>query len=364
VFWSCGKCGGQAMGIGLLRKIMGNKPITAAWALAMNATDTNGRGCPVCMRHMVGVAMETGSQTLKLDLCKRCEFIWFDAGEYKALQPLPPKRPALLGEMDEKDLPPAARETLALERVQWMARTEQIEPDMDWKTIPGLLGLPVEMDSTTRQKIPWATYSLAVLMAAASIWAFFDLKNRVDHWGLIPAEVWRYRGLTLLTSFFLHAGIFHLVGNLYFLVIFGSHVEDYLGRARWWLLLFLSTGMGDFLHVMADPDSTVPCIGASGGIAGLITFYALKFPHARLGVMFRYFVCFRWIPLPAWSAFVFWMFFQFWGAYAQSKGFSAVSSFAHLGGVAVGVLAWLTWRKIELRAAISPNGARVARLRS
>src|SRR5438034_2972235 len=84
---------------------------------------------------------------------------------------------------------------------------------------------------------------------------------------------------------------------------------------------------------------------ASGGIAGLITFYALAFPQAKIGFLWRYFYYFRWIRLPAWFVFVLWILFQIIGAYEQKIGISSVSSFAHLGGAAVGVIAWFLTRK-------------------
>jgi membrane associated rhomboid family serine protease len=103
---------------------------------------------------------------------------------------------------------------------------------------------------------------------------------------------------------------------------------------------------------MADPRGAVPCIGASGGISGLIAFYALKFPHARLGILFRYYyVYFKWIQFPAWVAFILWILLQFWGAYKQIAGFSNVSALAHLGGTALGVLLWAVWKKTESQPA-------------
>src|SRR5207249_4486791 len=115
------------------------------------------------------------------------------------------------------------------------------------------------------------------------------------------------------TSFFLHGGWVHLLGNLYFLLIFGDNVEDYLGRWRYLLLILLAMIVGDALHVLMDPRSAVPVIGASGGIAGIITFYALKFPRVRLGFLFR----FWWFHMPAYFALIMWVLLQFVGAWLQ-----------------------------------------------
>ena len=296
--------------------------------------------------------MGIGDQSLKLDVCRRCEFVWFDATEYESIPP-PPPAPKDPTRLDDKDLPQAAREALAIYKVKQIgekARAEDPEPDENWKTVPALLGLPVEMDSEPLTRIPWATFSLAAIIAFVSIGAFFDLENIVGLFGLIPANKWRYDGLTFLTSFFIHGGIFHLLSNLYFLIVFGMHVENYLGCKRWLLLVFLAELVGNLLHVMADPRAEVPCIGASGGISGLIAFYALKFPYARLGIMFRYYYYFKWVQFPAWAAFIFWVLLQFWGAYKQIAGFSDVSALAHIGGIAAGVLLWVMWKKTELQA--------------
>jgi membrane associated rhomboid family serine protease len=305
---------------------------------------------------MAEESVNLAGHLLKLGVCMRCEFAWFDTTEYESIQPPPkPKDPC---EVDGKNLPQAAREALAIYKVRQMAereRKQNPEPDTNWKIAPALLGLPVERDSDPLIRILLATFSLAAIIAVVSILAFFDLKNAVSQFGLIPDEAWRDGGITFLTSFFLHAGVFHLVSNLYFLITFGIHVENYLGRKRWLLLLLLSAIAGDLLHVMADPRGEIPCIGASGGISGLIAFYAFKFPHARLGFLMRFGFVFipRWIQFPAWVAFILWILLQFLGALEQVSGFSNVSSLAHLGGTAAGILFWVVWRKIDSQPAVA-----------
>jgi len=118
-------------------------------------------------------------------------------------------------------------------------------------------------------------------------------------------------------------------------------VEDWLGKGRFLLLLLLATLAGDVAHTLLDPNSTVPCIGASGGISGIIAFYAFKFPRVRLGLLLRIYVRFIWINLPAYAFFLIWMAMQFFGSLSQRANLSNVSSVAHLGGAAVGVAYWL-----------------------
>ena len=205
----------------------------------------------------------------------------------------------------------------------------------------GLFRDPVEFDTVPIERRPWVTWSLALLMVAVSAAAFTTLREIVQQYGLIPAEASRRGGLTFLTSFFLHGGVIHLLGNIYFLLVFGDNVENFMGRIRYLILILLADLVGNLAHIAADPHSHIPCIGASGGIAGIITFYALQFPRARLAFMFRWgFVYFRWIRLPAWGGLVLWVLFQLFGAWLQIRGMSHVSAFAHLGGLFAGVAAW------------------------
>ena len=102
--------------------------------------------------------------------------------------------------------------------------------------------------------------------------------------------------------------------------------------------------LATWLHIIGNPHSTVPCVGASGGISGVITYYALRFPRARLGYMFWYWWHVRWVHVPAYVALLFWFALQFLLVAEQQLGVGNVAALAHLGGAAVGVGAWLLWR--------------------
>jgi membrane associated rhomboid family serine protease len=165
---------------------------------------------------------------------------------------------------------------------------------------------------------------------------------------LVPADAWRSGGVTWLTAFFLHGGWLHLVSNVYFLLVFGDNVEDNLGHGRYLVLLILAAAVGDVTHLLADPHSTIPSIGASGGISGVIAYYALKFPHARLGFLWSYYWSYHWVSIPAWSAFAVWALLQGVGIFEQLSGFSHVSAAAHLGGAVTGLVFWLAARRSML----------------
>jgi membrane associated rhomboid family serine protease len=293
---------------------------------------------------LIGVALSDQAE-INVGVCRHCHFIWFDAHEVDMLVPRQPEPVAL-------ELPQKAREMLAIAEVERLSKQaegsdfDSAAPDESWKQIAAFLGMPVEFDEPEEQRRPWATWLFSAAIICASLPAFLHLREVVQHFGLIPAEATRLGGLTFVTSFFLHAGIIHLAGNMYFLLAFGHAVENFLRPLRYLALIALAVFIGDLAHIALDPRSQTPCIGASGGIAGVITFYALNFPRMRLAFLMRWgFVWFHWIRLPAWFVFVLWILFQIIGTLEQKAGMSSVSSAAHLGGAAVGVLAWLVWRK-------------------
>jgi membrane associated rhomboid family serine protease len=286
---------------------------------------------------------------VKVDVCRICHFVWFDAHEVDSL--VPPPLPAASQEMPQK-----AREAVAMLKVEQLAEEargtdlDSEPPDEWWKQIAAFCGMPFEFDAAPQERRPWATWILGAFIICSSALAFPHLNDIVSRFGLVPADAMRLGDLTFFTSFFLHAGILHLIGNMYFLLVFGDDVENFLRPTRYLALIALSAFIGDLAHIAVDPHSSIPCVGASGGIAGIITFYVLKFPHVRLGFLLRYWWRFHWIRLPAWFVLVLWILFQFIGAWEQPAGISSVSAFAHLGGAAVGVMAWLVWRTSELNS--------------
>jgi membrane associated rhomboid family serine protease/Zn-finger nucleic acid-binding protein len=353
VFWACNVCGGRAVTIELLRNRFTPESINPLWLHAMRGEGHSGALCPLCRHPMIDVALSDRAE-INVGVCQHCHFLWFDAHEIDTLVPRVPQKPAA-------KLPQKVREMLAIAEVQMLAEEaegtdfDSAPPDESWKQIAAFLGVPVEFDTVLHARRPWATWLLGTLIIGASVFAFTRLHEIVSQFGLIPAEATRLHGLTFVTSFFLHAGIIHLAGNMYFLFVFGDDVEDFLRPVRYLLLIALAALVGDLAHIALDPRSQTPCIGASGGIAGVITFYALNFPHFRLGFLMRWgFVWFHWIRLPAWFVFILWIFFQFIGALEQRAGISSVSSVAHLGGATVGVVAWLLWRR-KLPEAPSSN---------
>jgi membrane associated rhomboid family serine protease len=145
--------------------------------------------------------------------------------------------------------------------------------------------------------------------------------------------------LTLFTAMFLHGGFLHLLGNMLYLWIFGDNVEDRLGHIKF-LVLYLISGLGASLsHIIISPNSTLPMVGASGAIAGVLGAYLIEFPYARIStlVFFGFFV--RLIRIPAFFVLGFWFILQLLYALPSSGApiGGGVAWFAHIGGFLIGI---------------------------
>jgi len=290
---------------------------------------------------MAAVAASSDPGAVMLDVCPHCYFVWFDHKEFEqvgALSPPPSTlpaqplaRPVIRPSVPGREVASRTEAAVGYEAAQlaW------------WRYIPAVIGMPVEVESPSLQRRPLATWVLAGSIAFVSVLAFSALRPAVGIFGLIPAQALRYGGVTLFTSFFLHGGVLHLIGNLYFLLIFGDNVEDFLGLRRYLLLILGATVGGDLLHILFSLSSSMPVIGASGGISGLVVFYGLQFPMARLGL----FVRFVWIKIRAKWALGFWFLWQILGMAAQAGERSDIAYMAHLGGAVVGFTFWLASRR-------------------
>lgn len=338
--WTCESCGGRAVTIELLRRMFTPDSVNPIWLHALRHEGSSGRSCPQCRKAMTQIHVSG----VDLDVCLHCHFVWFDRGEMELLTPIPAA--------PSDGMTQSQREAFAMMKVEALANEghgsdfDSEPPDTWWEWIATVCGMPIEYDAPAEERNPWCTWILAALMILATALAFPQLREAVQTFGLIPAQATRLGGLTFVTSFFLHGGAFHLIGNLYFLVVFGDNVEDFLRPVKYLGLVALAAFVGDLAHIAIDPQSQMPCVGASGGIAGVITFYALQFPKVRLEFLFNWgFMYFRWIRIPAWFALGLWILFQFFGAWEQVAGLSSVSAVAHLGGAVTGVVLWLFWRK-------------------
>ena len=146
--------------------------------------------------------------------------------------------------------------------------------------------------------------------------------------------------LHLVTSMFLHGSWMHLLGNMWFLWLFGNNIEDSMTRPRF-LFFYLFSGIAAALaQVLASPDSVVPMVGASGAISGVMGAYLVLFPRVRVFTVIPLGFYFHTAALPAWAMLVYWTFLQVAGGvtsiYSEQGG--GVAFWAHLGGFLAGVV--------------------------
>ena len=168
-------------------------------------------------------------------------------------------------------------------------------------------------------------------------------ENAVARYAVVPADITAGRHLgTLITSMFLHASLLHVGGNMLFLWIFGNNVEDRVGEIRFLIIYFVAGIAGSLLQVAITPTSTVPMLGASGAISGILAAYVLYFPRARvLTFIFPFFF----IALTAY------IFIGYWVALNALQAFlnigvsgGGVAFFAHIGGFVTGLVLALLLR--------------------
>ena len=149
--------------------------------------------------------------------------------------------------------------------------------------------------------------------------------------------------LTIFTSMFMHGGILHIAFNMLFLWIFGNNVEDSMGRLRFLIFYLLAGIAAVYAQTAVDPDSTVPTIGASGAVAGVLGAYLLLLPRARVLTLIFIIFFVTFIEIPAYVMLGIWFVLQFLPAVGQVAtpdvaGGGGVAYFAHVGGFIFGLL--------------------------
>jgi membrane associated rhomboid family serine protease len=147
--------------------------------------------------------------------------------------------------------------------------------------------------------------------------------------------------LSILYSMFLHGGLLHLAGNMLFLWVFGNNIEDHFGPVKYAVFYLVAGLVATLAHVFVEPDSTVPMVGASGAIAGVMGAYLVMFPHVRIRslLIFGFFFMFR--DIAAKWLLGFWFLLQFF-----TSPNSGVAWVAHVGGFVFGLVVGLAWRAL------------------
>jgi membrane associated rhomboid family serine protease len=213
-------------------------------------------------------------------------------------------------------------------------------------------------DTVPARRLPAAVWALVFINAAIFLHeaglTHAELQSFVYRYALIPARLTMPGGLqqywpTLITSMFLHGGWLHIIGNMWFLWIFGDNVEDRFGSLGFLALYFLAGLAASVLDILVDPLSRVPSLGASGAIAGVLGTYLVLFPTAQVITLIPIFI-FPWIvSIPAVVWLGIWFLEQYLNGLAilhQQAATAGVGYWAHVGGflfgVVIGVAARLT----------------------
>ncbi len=220
-------------------------------------------------------------------------------------------------------------------------------------------------DDNPSYSVPMVTISLVCLNVIFYILSGlagpYEYIGNVYTYGLIPAELfhgqiitsvdWLLPGeaqptignfptfLTLFTHMFMHGGFMHLLGNIWFLWLFGDNIEDRMGSFRFIIFYLVAGLIAALSHGLTDTSGIIPMIGASGAISGVIGAYIILFPYARIHTVLFVFFFFRTIRIPAWIFLGFWFVGQvFYGFQSLGVSGAGVAFFAHIGGFIAGVI--------------------------
>ena len=169
--------------------------------------------------------------------------------------------------------------------------------------------------------------------------------------GYAPWEV----GITLVSSLFLHGGFVHLIGNLIYLWVFGGAVEDELGHVRFFFFYVACGAAGSLTHTLLFAKSTIPSIGASGSIAGLLGAFLILRPNARIITLFPLVVYWAMAEIPALLFLPVWFGMQFFSGFLSlqaargTQEVAGVAWWAHVGGFLFGMIVAAIWRGLHSR---------------
>ncbi len=200
-------------------------------------------------------------------------------------------------------------------------------------------------DHNPSGRTPYVVYLLMAANIAVFLFAITSyptdrlMAGFYNTYGIVPREITYGTGFgSLITSMFLHAGFMHLAGNMLFLWIFGDNLEDEMGHLPF-LGFYVLSGIGaGLLHVLAAPMSTIPTVGASGAIAGVMGGYLLMFPKARIDILLILIIYFRVFSIPAFIMLGVWFGMQFLGGLGADANTGGVAYWAHAGGFIVGMV--------------------------
>jgi membrane associated rhomboid family serine protease len=216
-------------------------------------------------------------------------------------------------------------------------------------------------DDNPTYSVPWVTFAILAANIGVYVWQVLSPLSDlaiVSRYGAVPYALTSFDRVqpispfaTVFTSMFMHGGLFHLMGNMLYLWIFGDNVEDALGHFRFLLFYLLAGIFAVYGHAISDASSLVPLVGASGAVSGVLGAYLLLFPRAKVSTLV-FFGLFWVIQIPAVIIIGMWALMQFMNgaasAVAEPHG-GGVAWFAHIGGFLFGFLTIKLWMPSRIK---------------
>jgi membrane associated rhomboid family serine protease len=210
--------------------------------------------------------------------------------------------------------------------------------------------IPISDDNTPRTA-PFVNWALIAICVVVYIWEErlgLSMSRAFDAYGFIPASLMSPQPdvdaggrlpafVTIFTSMFLHGGIWHLIGNMLYLWIFGNAIEDAMGHARHLLFYLLCGAAAAMLMAFMDPASQVPMIGASGAISGVLGAYMLLYPRVKVTVVVPVGIIFYPFHIAAVWVVGLWFAMQLLSAVTSTPDSPGVAWWAHIGGFLAGM---------------------------
>ena len=210
--------------------------------------------------------------------------------------------------------------------------------------------IPLRDDNPIRTR-PLVTFALISLCTLAFLWQVSLSANGQQQvaylFGFIPAVLfgnaqlegqWIPASTTIITSMFLHGGWLHLIGNMLYLWIFGDNIEDRIGRGRFLVFYLVCGGVAALGQGLADPQSEIPMIGASGAISGVLGAYLVLYPRAKVLVLLPLLIFITTVRVPALVVLGIWFAGQLLSSLIAAPGSGGVAFAAHVGGFVAGVV--------------------------
>ena len=199
---------------------------------------------------------------------------------------------------------------------------------------------PIGDDNSSRKLVPVVTYVLVALNILVFFVELIAGDAFIVTWSFVPSRFLASPAsefVTIFTSMFMHGGWLHIAGNMLYLWVFGDNVEDRFGHLRYLGFYVVCGVVALFTQLAFSMESSIPILGASGAIAGVLGAYVLLFPRRRVIVLLGFLV----VPLPALAVIGFWMVLQFFngiGSIIYSADTGGIAYMAHIGGLIAGVV--------------------------